>query len=161
MCRAQSWRFCLEYTHAPVPTAWRFLCLTAPGGSCPPWFLPLSCGYEPFLVWTVQPLRLPWQRQGGTWVFLDGRRRRRSSSSKSSSSPTRHRGLRRLRWRTLLSLSVYGIPMSPVSLLLLRSFTNQVLTQLDLFEYWKESAVCETEVYRRPGSFRGLGRHES
>ena len=51
--------------------------------------------------------------------------------------------------------------MSPVSLLLLRSFANQVLTQLDLFEYWKENAVCETEVYRRLGSFRGLGRHES
>ena len=48
-----------------------------------------------------------------------------------------------------------------VFLLLLRSFTNQVLTQLDLFEYWKENAVCETEVHRRLGSFRGLGRHES
>ena len=35
----------------------------------------------------------------------------------------------------------------------LRSFTNQVLTQLDLFE--KENAVCETELYRR------LGRRES
>ena len=47
-----------------------------------------------------------------------------------------------------------------VFLLLLRSFTNQVLTQLDLFE--KENAVCETEVYRRQSVVRrGLGRHES